>query len=284
MQARLWFELLGVLAVNLSLLGAPGPAFAQQQADTPPPFPEVNFRRVPVPGPDHVGPRINIQIAPPVPQIAVPTPEAPPSEAAPSEDIAHLDWFWSVISPDLPPTRARFWEAQELLAAAPEAASLGAPRLETLTRIAQTYGRDLLAASIDTGVSPALALSVIAVESAGRPDAISSAGAQGLMQMIPATADRFAVTDPFDPAQNITGGIAYLDWLLDEFDGDVILALAAYNAGEGAVTRNGGVPDFEETRTYVPRVLAAWMQARVLCLTPPELVSDGCVFQVMASN
>ena len=120
-----------------------------------------------------------------------------------------------------------------------------------------------------------MALAVMAVESAGRADAVSSAGAQGLMQLIPATAERFGVADPFDPAQNIAGGIAYLDWLLREFDGDPLLALAGYNAGEGAVRRNGGVPPFAETRDYVPKVLATWMMVRSLCRTPPELVSDG---------
>jgi soluble lytic murein transglycosylase-like protein len=74
--------------------------------------------------------------------------------------------------------------------------------------------------------------------------------------------------------------VAYLDWLLGRFGGDPILAIAAYNAGEGAVDDNGGVPPYRETRAYVPKVLAAFAVARGLCLTPPELVSDGCVFAV----
>ena len=129
-----------------------------------------------------------------------------------------------------------------------------------------------------TKVSPALALAVIAVESAGRSDAVSTAGAEGLMQLMPATAARFDVADSFDARQNIRGGIRYLDWLMGRFDGDPILALAGYNAGEGAVTRHGGVPPFAETRDYVPKVLAAFSVARGLCATPPVLVSDGCVF------
>jgi soluble lytic murein transglycosylase-like protein len=124
----------------------------------------------------------------------------------------------------------------------------------------------------------------MAVESAGRADAESHAGAQGLMQLIPATAERFGVGDPFEPSQNIAGGVAYLDWLLREFGGDPLLALAGYNAGEGAVQRNGGVPPYAETRDYVPKVLATWMMARGLCRTPPELVSDGCVFMPIAVN
>ena len=99
-----------------------------------------------------------------------------------------------------------------------------------------------------------------------------------------AAAARFGVEDAFDPAQNIAGGVAYLDWLLEEFERDPILALAGYNAGEGAVRNAGGVPDFAETRDYVPRVLATWASARLLCLTPPELVSDGCVFRTMVAN
>jgi hypothetical protein len=82
-----------------------------------------------------------------------------------------------------------------------------------------------------------------------------------------------------DPKANIEGGVAYLEWLLERFDRDVVLALAGYNAGEGAVDTHGGVPPFAETRDYVPKVLAAWDLARGLCLTPPQLVSDGCVFR-----
>jgi len=99
--------------------------------------------------------------------------------------------------------------------------------------------------------------------------------------LIPATAERFGVADAFDGGQNIAGGIAYLDWLMTEFDRDPILTLAAYNAGEGAVRDAQGVPPYPETREYVPRVLATWAAARLLCVTPPELISDGCVFRSM---
>jgi soluble lytic murein transglycosylase-like protein len=133
-------------------------------------------------------------------------------------------------------------------------------------------------------VSPALVLAVIAVESSGRVDAVSHKGAQGLMQLIPATAERFGVEDAGEAAQNIRGGVAYLDWLMAEFGQDAVLALAGYNAGENAVKRNDGVPPFAETRAYVPKVLAAWLVARGLCLTPPELITDGCVFRAGASG
>jgi soluble lytic murein transglycosylase-like protein len=100
------------------------------------------------------------------------------------------------------------------------------------------------------------------------------------MQLIPATAERFGVKDSKDPVENIKGGVAYLDWLMDKFDNDPVLVLAAYNAGENAVLRYSGVPPFAETRAYVPKVIAAWTVARGLCLTPPQLISDGCVFAI----
>jgi soluble lytic murein transglycosylase-like protein len=81
-----------------------------------------------------------------------------------------------------------------------------------------------------------------------------------------------------DPKANIKGGVTYLDWLLKEFNRDPVLALAGYNAGEGAVREHQGVPPYGETRAYVPKVLAAWNTARGLCITPPQLISDGCVF------
>jgi soluble lytic murein transglycosylase-like protein len=99
------------------------------------------------------------------------------------------------------------------------------------------------------------------------------------MQLMPAAAERFGVGDRLDPAQNIRGGVRYLDQLMKDFDNDPLLVLAGYNAGENAVRKHGGVPPFAETRDYVPKVLAAFSVARGLCLTPPELVSDGCAFR-----
>jgi soluble lytic murein transglycosylase-like protein len=105
-------------------------------------------------------------------------------------------------------------------------------------------------------VDPQLALAVIAVESGFRVNAVSPKNAQGLMQLIPATARRFRVGDPFDPESNVRGGLAYLQWLLARFDGDVRLVAAAYNAGEGAVLRHKGVPPYPETRDYVRKIMA----------------------------
>jgi hypothetical protein len=104
------------------------------------------------------------------------------------------------------------------------------------------------------GLDPNLVLAVISVESAFQTVAVSSKSAQGLMQLIPATATRFGVRDAFDPVENIRGGMAYLRWLLRHFKGDVTLALAAYNAGEGAVKRYGGVPPYKETINYVRKI------------------------------
>jgi len=95
---------------------------------------------------------------------------------------------------------------------------------------------------------------VIQVESEFDPSAVSSKGAQGLMQLMPATARRFSVLDAFDPRQNIFGGVQYLRFLLDLFHGNVELTLAAYNAGENAVLRYGGIPPYRETRNYVQKI------------------------------
>lgn len=100
-----------------------------------------------------------------------------------------------------------------------------------------------------------LALAIARAESNFDPMAVSPKNAQGLMQLIPDTAARFGVRNAFDPEQNIRGGLAYLRWLLERFNGDVALASAAYNAGEGAVDRHGGVPPFRETQQYVQRIL-----------------------------
>ena len=106
-------------------------------------------------------------------------------------------------------------------------------------------------------VEPWLVLAVMAAESAFDPLALSPKRASGLMQLIPETAARFGVRNSTDPAQNIRGGMAYLRWLLAYFEGDVMLTLAAYNAGEGAVERWRGVPPYAETRHYVRKIMAA---------------------------
>ncbi|MBN2371127.1 MAG: lytic transglycosylase domain-containing protein [Vicinamibacteria bacterium] len=108
------------------------------------------------------------------------------------------------------------------------------------------------------GLPPDLVLAVVAVESDFRPSAISPKGAQGLMQLMPGTATELGVTDPFDPQENLDGGVRHLGALITKHDGDVIKALAAYNAGSAAVQRHGGVPPYPETREYVRKVIARW--------------------------
>ena len=116
------------------------------------------------------------------------------------------------------------------------------------------YADEIRAAAERYGVEEAVVRAIIHAESAFRPNARSHAGAQGLMQLIPATASRFGVADAFDPAQNISGGVQYLAWLMKRFGGDLTLVAAGYNAGEGAVQKYGGVPPYKETQRYVQRV------------------------------
>jgi len=142
------------------------------------------------------------------------------------------------------------------LAARSRAASPQRAKVEALVHaIAPAYG-----------LQPALVLAMIEAESGFNEQARSPKDAQGLMQLIPATAERFGVQNPYDPVQNLHGGMAYLRWLLAYFQGDLRLTLAGYNAGEGAVVRHGGVPPYAETRAYVDRITRAYGQ-----WTPPPL-------------
>ncbi|MFV2002584.1 MAG: lytic transglycosylase domain-containing protein [Paracoccaceae bacterium] len=268
--------LLAFLAVGLVVAD-----FARTQNAEP--IADFTFKRVKVPGPG-AGKRILVQITPGAPVVApagaAMTPDlapTPPSGAT----VPDYGWFWREVSPSLASTAPGRLEAAVLqLANEPSGNGVAAPRLDVMLDIITQYGNDILRATVGTQVSPALVLAVIGVESGGRPEVISDRGAAGLMQLVPATAQRFGVGDILNASDNITGGVAYLDWLMTNFDRDPVLVLAAYNAGETAVRRHEGVPPFDETRAYVPRVLAAWVVARALCLTPPELATDGCVFAV----
>lgn len=271
MQAGMFRNLISTLLAGLLLVGGAG-------ADTPKPFPEFEAKRI---KPPKAGQRrITIQIDPssvpaPSPSSTARLPEAP--TVAPD---GSFKWFWDKVSPDAASSGpGRLQAAMTILAA--QSGAVPAPRLQHMQDIAKANGIDILRSTIGTQVSPALVLAVITVESAGKPDAISRAGAQGLMQLMPDTAARFGVVDSLLPDQNIQGGVKYLDWLMQEFDRDPILVLAGYNAGEGSVRKHAGVPPFAETRDYVPKVLAAFQVARGLCMTPPELITDGCVFAAM---
>ena len=127
--------------------------------------------------------------------------------------------------------------------------NFGTVRLNT-----NAYSAEIAAAAKQHGVDEAIVRAIIHAESAYNPNALSRVGAQGLMQLMPATARRFGVGNAFEPGQNIAGGVQYLAWLLKRFKGDLTLAAAGYNAGEGAVDKYRGVPPYNETRRYVERV------------------------------
>ena len=246
---------------------------------------DFTFKRIKTPA---AGARklINIQIEPvaPVERVLSTTPDLPEAEPAPklagtAPGSKTLDWFWAALSPDLSAADTRRLDkAIGVLEGRKDEMGRLSPSRDRLTAMIDTHGTDILKATAGTRVSPALVLSVMAIESGGNPGAVSPAGAVGLMQLMPATAKRFGVTDRTNPAQSLKGGVAYLDFLLDTFGGDALLALAGYNAGEGAVMGNGGVPPYAETRAYVPKVVAAWREARLMCFQPPVRATDGCLF------
>lgn len=227
-------------------------------------------------------PQHHAEPEPVAPVVGGPVAGGPLAPVSPSG--ARYGWFWDTVPVALTAAEGRFPLAMATLSSGPNGSRVDGPRLQAMQIMAQNWGSEILKDTVGTHVSPALVLAVIAVESAGNAAAASGAGAQGLMQLIPGTAKRFGVTDALDPVQNIKGGVAYLDWLMGNFNRDPLMVIAAYNSGEGAVTANGGVPPYAETRDYVPKVLAAWQVAQGLCMTPPELVSDPCVFKVLSAS
>ena len=144
-----------------------------------------------------------------------------------------------------------------------------------LRRLSRPKSPGTIAAQVDAaarryGVPASLVTAVISVESEFNPRAVSRRGALGLMQLMPSTAALLGVRDAFDPEQNVDGGARYLRDLLDRFDNDVSLALAAYNAGPQAVIRHGGIPPYPETRAFVAQVLG-----RVGRVAPPPVMLAG---------
>ncbi|NKB27081.1 MAG: transglycosylase SLT domain-containing protein [Rhodobacteraceae bacterium] len=273
-----------VTAAIFAAIGAVGPGAAQ---DAPPAFKDFTFKRLKPPK-SGSRPKITVQVDPTVDVFATaPADAGAGTTQAADEDtvkaaapkVSGYEWFWAEVPSALGISGAeRLSRAMTALSKGADGTPISGPRLQSLRKIVDRHGSDILLATLGKDVSPALVLAVISVESAGQVAALSGAGAQGLMQLMPDTATRFDVTDTSDPRQNITGGAAYLDWLTNKFDGDVMLALAGYNAGENAVTSHSGVPPYVETRAYVPKVLAAWEVARGLCKTRPELITDACVF------
>jgi len=143
----------------------------------------------------------------------------------------------------LPPPAVRGFVPDEVLDEV-EAAPAGSDLVRLVEQAAERHGLD-----------PGLVLAVVSVESGFRPEAVSAKGAQGLMQLMPRTAASLGVSDALDPEQNVDAGVRHLEALVRLYDGDLTRALAAYNAGQGAVARHGGVPPYRETRAYVRRVL-----------------------------
>ncbi|MBI3393213.1 MAG: lytic transglycosylase domain-containing protein [Nitrospirae bacterium] len=139
--------------------------------------------------------------------------------------------------------------------------------------VREDHARTIGAKSSAYNVDPELVKAIIRVESGYNATAVSRKGAQGLMQLMPGTARRMSVENPFDPAQNIEGGVRYFKYLMGLFAGNVPLSLAAYNAGEEAVKRYGGIPPYSETRDYVTKVLHYYRNPN--SPLPATLVSSG---------
>jgi len=264
-------RILYLLLLSIAFASAAQPG----HAESPPPFKDFSAKRVKAPKPG-ASPKIDVQIG----QTSPENDAKPTSANAPTIGGAQkYAWFWEAISPEMEVEEPnRFERALQRVTQPPGGTELNVMRLQELQEIAAKFQTEILTATVGTMVSPALVLAVIAVESSGVEAAESAAGARGLMQLMPATVERFGVSDPLVAADNIQGGVAFLDLLMAAFDRDPLLVLAGYNAGENAVREAGGVPDYPETRDYVPKVLATYALARGLCRTPPELITDGCVF------
>jgi soluble lytic murein transglycosylase-like protein len=154
------------------------------------------------------------------------------------------------------PADARY---QVLLKSAPPVSEAGAPISARMLARSAEFDSIIESAAAQVAVQPELLRAVIVVESGFDPDAVSHKGARGLMQLMPATAKAYGANDAGDPAQNIHAGARYLRALLNRYEDDLELTLAAYNAGETAVERYGNsIPPFDETRRYVPKVMKVY--------------------------
>lgn len=189
-------------------------------------------------------------------------PGTAPSPA--SSAMARVAEIQRLVAEITDPRPAGGFSAQLTAAAAPAAAAglAGIGASAPAAGAAVPYADLIDAAAARHGVDPSVLRGLIRAESDFNPRAGSSAGAQGLTQLMPATQREFGITDPYDPAQSIDGGARELRQCLDAFGGDYRLALAAYNAGIGAVKRYGGIPPYAETQAYVPKVLGYAEQYR----------------------
>ncbi|HEY7215504.1 MAG TPA: lytic transglycosylase domain-containing protein [Thermoanaerobaculia bacterium] len=191
-----------------------------------------------------------------VPVIAAAAAEAPAVESAPVEEPLLLRRN-EVVQPAVPRPAAR----SPRPAARRSVPAWSAPLWPAAVRVA-SYGSLIRDAAVRHALSPSLVEAVARVESGFNPAAVSRKGARGLLQVLPATARRFGFRGDrlLEPEHNLAAGTAYLAWLLDRYGGNLDFALAAYNAGEGAVDEHGGIPPFRETREYVRRVKAALLR------------------------
>lgn len=184
------------------------------------------------------------------PQAAAATVPAPPPPTPAASTAAP-------VAPPPPDRLEQLRKAADMLIEVNTA--LGAPR--------SPYGQIIYDIAVRHSINPQLVAALIHVESAFNPRAVSRKGARGLMQLLPSTARRFGIQrkrDLFNPVKNLEAGVRYLKWLTERFGGDVQLTLAAYNAGEGAVDRFGGIPPYHETQQYVQRIFG------LLGLAAPE--------------
>ncbi|MEM7236916.1 MAG: lytic transglycosylase domain-containing protein [Pseudomonadota bacterium] len=196
---------------------------------------------------------------------------------------AQHGWFWETHEAAAEASSQR-WDTSLVTLRARRDKGLAITSAAKVAEIS-TRWRDLIsAAARKHRVSEVLLIGVITAESLGNAKARSPKGAEGLMQLIPATAARFGVVDSLDAAQNIDGGAAYLSFLLERFNDDPILALAGYNAGENAVDKHSGVPPYTETRDYIPKVIDAIAAAETLCLVAPAGPRRTCLWRPSAGS
>lgn len=189
---------------------------------------------------------------------------------------AGYEWFWREV-----PVRADLGAREHALLIVQDridSRGFSARALERTENTVQRWRDQIEVAAHAARISEALIAAIVTVESSGHASAVSPVGAQGLGQLMPGTALALGVRDSLNPMENLRGAALYISDLIDLFEGDLVLALAGYNAGEGAVIRHKGVPPYAETRAYVPKVLEAYEAARRLCVgAPPAHVRGVCI-------